>query len=114
MTYSVEITDTAIGAIQAQARFIAIDRGAPLNAGRWLERIWDAIDGLERMPQRHRLAAENAFKRYEVRRALVGKYVLLFTIDKKARKVWVIGCRHGSRLPRPQDLPDKFPGAGND
>jgi toxin ParE1/3/4 len=111
MRYAVEITDTAMELIREQARYIAIERNAPLNASRWLEKVWDVIDALEVMPARHILAAEDAFKPYEVRRALVGEYLVLFTIDEPARKVWVIGFRHGSRLPRPNDLPDAPPAA---
>jgi hypothetical protein len=64
MTYAVEITDAALNEIDAHARYIAIDRQSPLNAKSWLERVWDAIDDLEGMPQRHALAAEDAFKLY--------------------------------------------------
>ena len=106
MTYTVEITDAAFEAIGDQARYIAIDCQAPLNASRWLEQVWDAIDDLEHLPSRHNLAPENAFKTYEVRRVLVGDYLVLFTIDEGAYKVWVIGFRHGRRLPRPDALPD--------
>jgi toxin ParE1/3/4 len=109
MKYAVEITDTAFELIRAQARYIAIDCQPPLNASRWLERVWDAIDGLEEMPNRHTLAPENDYKPYEVRRALIGDYFILFTIDESAAKVRVIGFRHGSRLPRPDDLPDLLP-----
>lgn len=109
MKYTVEITDAAFEAIRAQARYIAFDCHASLNAARWLEKVWDAVDGLEHMPQRHNLAAEDAHKSYEVRRALVGDYLILFTIDESAGKVWVIGFRHGSRLPRPDELPSEPP-----
>jgi mRNA-degrading endonuclease RelE of RelBE toxin-antitoxin system len=109
MKYAVEITDTAFELIRAQARYIAVDCQAPLNAGRWLEEVWDAIDGLEHMPKRHSLATESAYKSYEVRRILVGDYHILFNIDDAAATVWVIGFRHGSRLPRPTDLPSEPP-----
>ena len=109
MKYTVEITDAAFDAIRTQARYIAIDGKAPLNAQRWLEQVWDVIDGLEQMPGRHNLVAESAFKTYEVRRALLGNYLILFTIDESAHKVWVVGFRHGNRLPRPNDLPDAAP-----
>lgn len=109
MKYSVEITDSAFELIRAQARYIAIDCRAPINASRWLERVWDVIDSLETMPEIHNLAPENEFTSYEVRRALVGDYLILFTIDQTVHKVWVIGFRHGGRLPRPKDLPDSPP-----
>lgn len=50
--YSVEITDSVMAAITAEARYIATDARAPLNAARWLEQIWDAVDSLERFPRR--------------------------------------------------------------
>lgn len=109
MKYRVETTDVARDLIREQARYIAVDRQAPLNAARWLEQVWDAVDGLEQMPARCPLAEEDGTKPYEVRRALVGDYVLLFTIDERARTVWIIGFRHGGRLPRPDDLPDAMP-----
>jgi hypothetical protein len=74
-----------------------------------LEQIWDVVDGLETMPERHGRAPEDDYKPYEVRRALAGNYFVLFTIDADAGKVWVIGFRHGSQLPRPGDLPDAPP-----
>ncbi len=104
MKYAVEVTDAALEAMLAQARYIAIECQSPLNAQRWLEQAWDVIDSWEEMPRRHNLAAENASKPYEVRRALLGKYSILFTIDENTRTVRVIGFRHGSRLPRPDDL----------
>lgn len=110
MTYSVEITDSALEAIRAEARYIAVDCQSPLNASRWLQRVLRAVEGLERMPRRYGLAAEDAFKPYEVRRVLVGDCLILFTVEDKTRKVWVIGFRHGTRLARPQDLPDELPG----
>ena len=108
-TIPVEITDSAFELIRAQARHIAIECQAPLNASRWLEQVWDVIDGLETMPNRHNLAPESAFKPYEVRRAMVGEYLVLFTIDQSMDKVWVIGFRHGRRLPQPEELPDMPP-----
>jgi len=113
MKYAVEMTDAAFDAIRTQAKYIAIEGQSPLNAARWLEQVWDAVDGLERMPQIHNLADENAYKKYEVRRVIVGSHVLLFTIDEPAKTVWVIGCRHGARLPRPDDLPDAPPRAAS-
>jgi len=103
--YSVEMTDAALAAITAQANYIAIEDQAPLNAERWLARIWDAVDSLEQSPRRAAKAEEDAYVEYEVRRLVIDSHLLLFTIDDDSRKVWVIGLRHGHRLPRPGDLP---------
>jgi hypothetical protein len=103
--YSVEVTDAAFVAIRNHARYIATDAASPENSKRWLEHMWDTIDSLERLPRRAPLAEEDAFVDYEVRQLIVGSHFLLFTIDDARRTVWIIGLRHGHRLPRPEDLP---------
>jgi plasmid stabilization system protein ParE len=104
--YTVEMTDAALAAITAQARFIAVDSHAPIEARKWLERIWDAVDSLEHWPRRASKAAEDAFVEYEVRQLVVGKHLQLFSVDVDRRLIRIIGLRHGHRLPRPKDLPD--------
>lgn len=63
------------------------------------------MDSLEQWPRRAALAEESAYVEYEVRQFVVGRHLLLFTIDDDRRKVWVIGLLHGHRLPRPSELP---------
>lgn len=104
--YSVEVTDAAFVAIRRHARYIAVERQSPENAKRWLERVWDAVDSLERFPRRAAKAQEDQLVAYEVRQFVVGSHLLLFTVDEDQRKVWVIGLRHGHRLPRREDLPE--------
>ncbi len=109
--YAVELTATSRSAIADQARYIAVEEHAPLEAQRWLERIWDALDSLERWPFRAAHAEEDAFVSYEVRQLVIDSHLLLFTVSDEQRKVWIIGLRHGHRLPRPQDLPEDPPGS---
>ena len=106
--YSVELTDAALSAISAHARYIAEEAQAPLNAQRWLERIWDAVDSLEHWPMRASLAEESSYVGVEVRQLIIGKHLLLFTVDEPRRTIWIVGCRHGHRRPRPDEIP---PGA---
>ena len=112
MSYRVQITDAAHAQLLGHARYIAIECKAPLNAARWLERIFDAADTLADLPHRCNLAPENDFRDYEIRRLLIGDYFLLFTIVEEDQTVWVIGFRHGSRLPRADELPDAQPDGG--
>lgn len=56
--YAVELTDAALAAIAEQAYYITVEVQAPLNAERWLGRIWDAVDSLEQLPQRAGLARD--------------------------------------------------------
>lgn len=48
---------------------------------------------------------ESEFVDYEVRQLVVGSHLLLSTIDEERRTVWIVGLRHGQRLPRPRELP---------
>jgi len=98
--YRVEITDDAYEAFRSQARYIAIDEQAPLNAQRWLEGLWKMVESLETLPRRYRRAPEDALRPYEVRRALYHKHAVLFTIDDENRVVYVLGLRGPGQLPR--------------
>lgn len=109
MNYRVEVTPDALDAIRQHVRHIAVELRAPLNAERWLQRVWDAVDSLERFPRRCSLAPDNEQVTYEVRMQTVGDYLLLFTVDDETKTVWVLGFRHGSRLPRRGDLPSAPP-----
>ena len=111
MIYSVRYTDQVRNAVLEQARYIAVDCCAPINAERWLERVWDAVDSLEQWPRRCSLAQENDFRSFEIRNISVDGYLLAYTIDDDARTVWVIGFRHGRQQPRPDDLLEEVPPA---
>jgi hypothetical protein len=71
--YAVEVTDAAMAAIHAQARYIAVEQAQPVNAQSWLGAVWDAIDALETFPRAHPIAEENADVGYEVRFVRAGR-----------------------------------------
>lgn len=103
--YDVITTDTAKAAIGEQVRYIKDEQQAPQNAATWLGRVWTAIDGLELMPMRHSVAEGYDHLPYVVRRVLVDRHLVLFTVDEAAKVVYVIGLRHGSSRPQRADLP---------
>ena len=111
--YAVELTDAAFAAITEQARHIAVKGHAPENAKRWLGRVWDAVDSLEQSPRRAAKAQEDAYVVYEVSQLVIGSHLLLFTVDDDKRTVWILGLRHGHRLPRPSDLPPDLGALGD-
>lgn len=102
--YEVEVTASALAAIGAHAGRIAEVDGAPRVAARWLERIGEAVDSLRHWPRRCPRAAEDAMLAAEVRQLVVGRHLLLFTIDDARRRVTVRGLRHGHRRPQRGDL----------
>lgn len=48
MIFRVDLTDEALGKIRDQARYIAEEAGESVNAGRWLARVLESVDTLER------------------------------------------------------------------
>ena len=104
--YRVQVVPAAIAAIEEQFLYIRDEQHSPLEAARWLSRVWTAIDGLEFLPGRFLFAPENDYRTYEVRRVVLDNHLLLFTIDEAQQTVYILNLRHGARLPRPEELPD--------
>jgi plasmid stabilization system protein ParE len=109
MSYRVLITNSARNRIVEQAKYIASESQSLSVAQRWLQQIYDSVDTLIDFPRRCAPAAENDLREYEIRRLVVGRYLIVFTIIDPDLTVIVIGFRHGSQLPRPDDLPDSQP-----
>lgn len=107
--YTVFITEPAYAKIREQARYIAIESHAPLNAERWLERVIAAAHSLDRMPRRCAKAAESDLRSFEIRAIHIDGYLLLFTVNDEDATVIVINARHGRQLPRPEELPRTIP-----
>lgn len=105
--YTVTTTATARESIREQVRYIAVEQQAPQNAAEWLDRVWSCIDALQFMPLRHLKAEGYDHLPYVVRRAILDNHLILFTVDEANRTVYVVGLRHGARLPRPDKLPER-------
>lgn len=103
--YAVVTTATAKAAIREQVRHFAEEQQAPQNAAEWLGRVWTSIDGLEFMPLRFPPAEGYERLPYVVRRVVLDNHLILFTVDEANATVYVVGLRHGARLPRPRELP---------
>lgn len=103
--YKVIVTDRATIAIVEYAEFIARQSGSWKIAEDWMARVYEAVSTLESMPDRFEVATESGKLGFEIRRLLIGKYIANYMIDYDDAVVWIVGFRHGSRLPRPGDLP---------
>lgn len=106
MTFQVEVTETADAEIEAA--FLRLNELNPDYAGRWLEGLLRAIEGLAEFPRIHPVAPESEILRTEVRRMLYGKkrsaYRVLFTFidadgDGAEDTVRVLFVRHSARRP---------------
>ena len=108
MKYRVEVMPVAEAAIDAFINLIANERQEPVNAAKVLRRIRSTIDRLESFPNSAGFAPENELRNYEIRMRLVANCLLLFNVDEDRHTVRVIGFRHSSRLPRPDELPENL------
>ena len=104
MTYRVVIVAAAKQRIEDQAAYIATEQDAPERAVEWLQRIFDAIDGLAEMPRRYQRATEDTWRDYEIRRFSIGMFMLFYTIVEETQTVWVIHAKHVRQLTRREVL----------
>ncbi len=81
--------------------FHYIRNRAPLNAERWLQGLYDAVQSLEIMPQRCALARENEFFDEELRQLVFKSYRIVFTI--RTDTVHILFVRHTARRPLGED-----------
>lgn len=107
MKYHVKIMPEVEAAIFRQAEYIAVEQKSPLNATRWLERIFRSAETLELMPTRCPKAEEDAFRPYDIYKHSIDGFVLLFTIDEEKREIWVIATRGRGQLPDTHHLPQE-------
>ena len=107
MTYAVRVSSVAADQIAAYQAYIAEKSGFQEIADRWAELVYDAIGKLHYMPGRFALAEEDRGRDYDIHRQIIGSYLALYTIDEDNMVVKVIGFRHGSRLPRPEELSEE-------
>lgn len=97
MDYQVEFAAKATREIESIVS--RIWRDAPLEAVRWQDDLQDQLNSLLFMPERFALAAESEVAPCPVRQLFLGKYRVLYTV--KEQIVFVLGVRHGHRLPMP-------------
>lgn len=86
----------------ALEEFHYIRQRAPLNAERWLQGFYDAVQSLEIMPQRCALARENDFFAEELRQLVFKPVRIVFTV--RADIVHILFVRHVARRSLGEDV----------
>jgi plasmid stabilization system protein ParE len=98
MAFRVEVTPQAKKDARAILKWL-LSQQAGETGLRWFLRMDEAIQSLSDLPERCKLAPENASVPFEMRQLLYGHkphlYRILFTIDGEA--VYVLRIRHGRR-----------------
>ena len=100
MTYRVELTARA--GRNLKRIFRHINAASSPQASVWFNELEAAILSLDEHPERSPATPENP----ALRNLLFGKkpnvYRVIFSIDARARVVWVLHIRHGARRPLPR------------
>ena len=108
MMFELEIAETAHHDITRNAVWWA-EHHSYDQAIRWRDAIYQQLESLRDLPERHPFAAENTQFKYDLREKLVGLgnqrgYRALFTI--RAKKVYVLAIhRTAQDTIHPDDLP---------
>lgn len=95
--YEVMLYPKAFRDIDDIYAYIALEKQAPENAKAQTDRIWDAIKGLEYMPDSHqdRLVGRYANKGYK--QLIIDNYIAIFKIDESTKRVFVITVQYQGR-----------------
>ncbi len=93
--YRVRVTPRALSDLQSIFDYIAQD--SPDNAAGMIERILDAIDGLEFMPYRFKVLEGEEKK--GIRSIPIRPYLVRFRVEEQAGVVHILHVRHGARRP---------------
>ncbi|TWT87245.1 Plasmid stabilization system protein [Pseudobythopirellula maris] len=110
MSYWVEVTPEAQEEIDRYVLYLINEQQAPETALRMLHRIEAEIASLVTFPHAGFRPPEDGHRDYLIRCRLVDHSLVLYHVDDDAKKVFVIGFRHGARLPHPEQLPKDPPG----
>ncbi|HEY6350136.1 MAG TPA: type II toxin-antitoxin system RelE/ParE family toxin [Candidatus Angelobacter sp.] len=94
--YEVIVTPEAEAAIISA--FDYIDERAPLNAERWLRKLYSCITSLENFPHRCALARECQFFDGELRQLIFKSHRIVFRIEEEQAIVRVVHFLHGRQL----------------
>jgi plasmid stabilization system protein ParE len=93
--YRVIVTPEAQAGIRQAFEYIY--ERAPLNAARWLQRLYQRVDTLEHFPERCAFARERQFLEEDLRQLVFQSYRVVFRVDETHHTVYVLYVRHAKR-----------------
>lgn len=94
-SYHVNITNRAYRDIEAIFEYI--QQESPQNAAKVIERILDAIDDLNFMPTRFRVAGKSRKRGNPIHARVMRPFIIYYRIDTSAQRVFIVEVRHGAR-----------------
>ncbi len=95
--YKVKIHPKAICELDRIYEYIANEKLAPENARGQVDRIKNAILGLDTFPQSHQERNEGRYAGKGYRQLLIDNYVAIFRIDELQKTVYVVTIQYQGR-----------------
>lgn len=95
--YKVKISPKAIRELDSIYEYIANEKLSPENAKGQVDRIKDAILGLDTLPQSHQERSEGRYAKKGYRQLLVDNYIAIFRIDEAQKTVYVLTIQYQGR-----------------
>ena len=95
--YKVRINPKAIRDLESIYEYIALQKQAPENAKRQVDRIKNAILQLNTFPQSHQERVEGRYAEKGYRQLLVDNYIAIFRIDEERKIVTVVTIQYQGR-----------------
>jgi toxin ParE1/3/4 len=103
--YSILIRPKAAEDLDAIADYIAID--SPANAEEFIGKLVTAIDELKQMPERYAVAREAAAFGFTIRQRVVGRYRILYSVERAVVRVLRVRSAYQDRLSPDDDSLDE-------
>ncbi|MDD4025368.1 MAG: type II toxin-antitoxin system RelE/ParE family toxin [Kiritimatiellae bacterium] len=88
--YEILVTDFAEQDLDGIVEYIAVKLANPPAAGTFLDNVEACYGSLRRTPRMFSECEDKYLKRKGYRKALIHNYLLIFRIDGKARRVYVL------------------------
>ncbi|UNC91734.1 type II toxin-antitoxin system RelE/ParE family toxin [Candidatus Contubernalis alkaliaceticus] len=95
--YKVLMTEPAVDDLQAIVKYISDELLEPVIAKKLVGKIKEAVMGLEKLPTRHALVADERLAAQGIRKLIVENYIAFYVISEVDEIVTVIRILYGRR-----------------
>lgn len=102
MNYKIIYTQEAEQALINIYRYIAVNLQVPETAKRQVDRIMDAIKGLDEMPFRHKLYQKEPWRSKGLRVLPVDNYLVFYIVGMEEKTVAIVNIMYGGCNIEPQ------------
>ena len=97
MVYEVIVLPEAEWDSEQITRYLTEELSAPGAAAALLREMNDCYDSLEQTPYMFEVCRNPQLRNRGYRRAVIGNYVMIYTVDEVQRKVYILRFFYGAR-----------------